>query len=212
MRRLVDGHPAVTLLLREQRSLDVARDLFQTPSLLCPDLALALEGLLPPAPAATRDVMGLMRGDVESLAGPAPAENGGFADWPREDQAWRDGWSDAGRRAWDAVNAWHGIGGNGGGGLPMPAALDASETLARDRTMAGAALLCTGKAVVTDRLHAALLAWLAGRPAVLVDSVSGKSRATVETWFTGVAGMHAAADWPTGLDLATRVADVTPPA
>jgi exopolysaccharide biosynthesis predicted pyruvyltransferase EpsI len=94
----------------------------------------------------------------------------------------------------------------------MPAALDAGETLARDRTIAGAALLCTGKAVVTDRLHAALLAWLAGRPAVLVDSVSGKSRATVETWFTGVAGMHAAADWPTGLDLATRLAGVTPPA
>lgn len=211
VRRLVDGHPAVTLLLREQRSLDVARDLFQTPSLLCPDLALALEGLLPPAPAATRDVMGLMRGDVESLAGP-PADGGGFADWPREEQAWRDGWSDAGRRAWDGVSAWHGIGGNGGGGLPMPAALDASETLARDRTWAGAALLCTGKAVVTDRLHAALLAWLAGRPAVLVDSVSGKSRATVETWFTGVAGMHAAADWPTGLDLATRLAGVTPPA
>jgi pyruvyl transferase EpsO len=212
VRRLVDGHPAVTLLLREQRSLDVARDLFQTPSLLCPDLALALEGLLPPAPAATRDVMGLMRGDVESLAGPAPADGGGFADWPREEQAWRDGWSEAGRQAWTVVDAWHGIGGNVGGGLPMPAALEAGETLARERTWAGAALLCAGQVVITDRLHAALLAWLAGRPSVLVDSVSGKSRATVETWFTGVAGMHAAADWPTGLDLATRLAGVTPPA
>jgi exopolysaccharide biosynthesis predicted pyruvyltransferase EpsI len=94
----------------------------------------------------------------------------------------------------------------------MPAALEAGETLARERTWAGAALVCAGQVVITDRLHAALLAWLAGRPSVLVDSVSGKSRATVETWFTGVAGMHAAADWPTGLDLATRLAGVTPPA
>jgi exopolysaccharide biosynthesis predicted pyruvyltransferase EpsI len=93
----------------------------------------------------------------------------------------------------------------------MPAALEAGETLARERTQAGAALLCAGRAVVTDRLHAALVAWLVGRPAVLVDSVSGKSRATVETWFRGVAGMHAAPDWTAGLELAARLAGHVPP-
>jgi pyruvyl transferase EpsO len=205
LQRLVDAHPAFTLLVRERRSLDMARALFQAPCLLCPDLALALEGRLPAAETATRDVTGLVRGDVESLGGSARAIGAGFADWPREEPPWRDGWSAAGQRAWDAVTAWHGRRDDAGGRPALHAALEAYETLARERTHAGAALLCSGRIVVSDRLHAALVAWLGGRQAVLVDSVSGKSRSTLETWFTGVAGMHAAPDWDAGLDLAARL-------
>lgn len=205
VRRLIDRHPAVTLLLRESRSLALSRELFQAPSHLCPDVALAVEGLLPPMAAPTQDVMGLVRGDIESLGVP-PADDSGFSDWPREDESWRSGWSTAGRAAWEAVDRSHGGVAEAGGGPAMAAAVQACEALARERTLAAASLLAAGRVVVTDRLHAALIAWLAGRQAVLVDSVSGKSRATVDTWFTGVAGMHAAGDWADGLAVAGTLA------
>lgn len=209
VRRLINRHPAVTLLLREQRSLELARELFQAPAHLCPDLAVALEGLLPPVAPATRAVAGLVRGDIESLGGARPAD-GGFADWPREDEAWRSGWSVAGREAWAAVDRWHGAATEAGCSLGVAEAVRACATLARERTLAGASLLAAGRVVVTDRLHAALVAWLAGRNAVLVDSVSGKSRATVETWFAGVPRMHAATDWTSGLAIARRLGEEPP--
>ena len=54
--------------------------------------------------------------------------------------------------------------------------------IARRRVALALATLARGRVVVTDRLHAHVLATLAGIPNVVLDSASGKSRAIYETW------------------------------
>jgi len=51
-------------------------------------------------------------------------------------------------------------------------------------------MLRSGKVVVTDRLHGALLARMAGRPAVLVDNCYGKNSALHATWLGWDKDLH----------------------
>ena len=192
LRRIVDAHRGVTLLLRERQSLETAEGWFQAPTLLCPDMALALEGLLPVAGAATAEAVWLLRRDAETLPCNLPPLAAAI-DWPMEDAAWRRTWPRAGQQAWTQVTAWHEAGA-GGGGVPMHLAIDATAALAEARTLAGARLVCAGGTVFTDRLHAAILARLSGRPTVLMDNVYGKNRAVAEAWFHADDGLRLVAN------------------
>jgi exopolysaccharide biosynthesis predicted pyruvyltransferase EpsI/GT2 family glycosyltransferase len=208
LRRVVDRHRAFTLLVRDHRSLEAAAQLFAVPATLCPDMALALEGRPRPKDRAVRGIVTVRRRDGEALApvgaGPSAADVA-LPDWPRENATARRGrWSPAGLLAWEVIEAWHAAG--TAAPIPMRLAIEAASMLAAERTAAGLRLVRRGRAVVTDRLHAALLAWLADRPAVLVDNVYGKNRALAETWFADDPQLLSAASWDEGLALGERLA------
>src|SRR5215470_5880457 len=55
-RSVVNGHPGLVLLARDQASLDIAAREFQVPAQLCPDMAFALGPMVRPV-APTHDVV-----------------------------------------------------------------------------------------------------------------------------------------------------------
>jgi exopolysaccharide biosynthesis protein PssK len=176
-RRVLDGHPRLTLCVRERRSLELARNEFRTPSVLCPDMAFCLGPLERPAPA-TRPVLWLSRSDIEALPGrgpePEPSSGAGRVDWLDEAPSLltrihaRLGQRLA-RRAWPRAL--------------LRAALSATYgPLARRRLARGCGLLAAAGTVVTDRLHGHILCLLLGIPHVLLDNSYGKVSSFYETW------------------------------
>lgn len=176
-----DAHPDLTLLLRDRHSLITARRAFRARSLLCPDLAFGFDP--PPVPGQPEHrVVWLSRTDHESagpaLAGPLPgvwttdwaARQGATAEWTRE---------------------LHAVTGRIRAGAPGAD----SGSLARlyDRhaelhVLRGCRLLCSGRTVITDRLHAHVLSLLLRLPHVLLADRNGKVREFWETWTRGWPG------------------------
>ena len=174
-RAVFDAHPRLTLLVRDRRSLELARRAFKTPSLLCPDMAHAL-GARPRKQPARQEVLWLLRDDLEARdpASPRAVES---VDWRSEPDSWvrrlerflTEDWS------WRLpARRWTG---------PLLAVHDrVRDGLARQRLERGCALLARGEVVVTDRLHGHLLSLLLGIPHVLLDNSYGKVRSYHETW------------------------------
>lgn len=202
-RRLAEAHPDFTLMLREHRSLEWAEANLDVPLVLCPDLAFAL-GPLPRRPP-DRELLWLIRGDLESRGQPLPALGPGEerADWrgkhvlrPAEARGLRL-WLGANRRVGAAMKA------NG----RLATALWRTEAttfapIAERRVLAGAQLLSRGRVVITDRLHGHVLAMLLGIPHVVLDNVYGKCRALWETWTSASPLAHWAEDPAAALVLA----------
>ncbi len=174
-RAVFDAHPEVTLLARDDGSLDVARASFRARSILCPDAGFALGALPRPAAPAHR-VVWLARGDKEAPALPREEVPPGVArmDWLQDDttplltlslrlaQLLRH------RPATRA---------------PLQGTLSATyEAVARQRVRRGARLLGGGRVVVTNRLHGHILSMLLGIRHVVLDNSYGKVSAFYRTW------------------------------
>jgi len=174
-REVFDGHPRLTLLVRDRESLAAARGEFKTPSLLCPDMAHALPALS--RPPAEQEIVWLLRDDVEARDGGARRREVPSVDWRSEEDSWRrrldrfltEDWS------WRAPARWT---------RPLVAPLHdrVRDAVVRRRVERGCALLGRGRAVVTDRLHGHLLCLVLGIPHVLLDDGYGKLRSYHETW------------------------------
>ncbi len=174
-RAVFDGHPALTILVRDDRSLQFARSEFRATSLLCPDMAFALGMLHRPVPP-DREVVWLSRTDIE-------------ASWPtffvHDPQVEQADWLEdepspilavnrfLSRRLWRRVPAvesrFH----------PVSRTYD---LLARQRLQRGCRMLSRGHIVITDRLHGHILSLLMGIPHVVLDNNNGKLSSFRETW------------------------------
>jgi pyruvyl transferase EpsO len=175
-RRAFDAHPHLTLLLREQRSLGRARELFEASCALCPDMAFALDPLCRPGPR-TCDVLELLRTDQEASGAPRSA---GALDWVRDEPT-------ALLRVQRALRARVA---RAGPREPLRGLLQATyDPVARQRLRRGAALLASAGRVVTDRLHAHVLCLLLGIPHELRDNSYGKNRAFFDTWTRDLEGV-----------------------
>src|SRR4030095_1042325 len=64
-RTVIDGHGAVTIMLRDWRSVEFARSHFATRIVLCPDMAFSLGSIGRPLPPS-QDILWLARTDAES--------------------------------------------------------------------------------------------------------------------------------------------------
>ena len=178
-RAIFDSHPDLTLLVRDRRSLELARNEFRASSLLCPDMAFALGALRKPV-AADRDLVCLLRQDSESV-GHAAASTGLNAvavDWLADDDSVRlrlDRFlaNQLGRRPRlsDLCSA-----------LLVPLRRSVWDGLARERVRRGCAMLGRGKVVITDRLHGHILCVLLGIQHVVLDNSYGKLAGFYETW------------------------------
>jgi pyruvyl transferase EpsO len=212
-RRAFDAHDGLTLLFRDQRSLALAREAFAAPSALCVDLALGLGALARPLEPSWERLW-LSRTDAERsterLVPPGAASGAGaggdvLVDWlddtavpmrPRV-RTLRRGAARAGRAIARRPP-------------PAPALARAHvrvcDALAADRVAYGTALLSRGAVVVTDRLHAHVLAVLLGIPHVLVDTGYGKLATFHDAWTADVPFVRTAADASAALAAARELA------
>jgi pyruvyl transferase EpsO len=180
-RAVFDAHPDLTLLVRDDASLALARNEFRATSLLCPDMAFYL-GALPRPRRPARDIFWLRREDREaSVGGEAPSGHGlAVADWLDDRRSLPDRARRLLRRFPVRLLTRHPLGRRAIGRL-----VDASyDWQAQRRVRFGCRLLATGSVVITDRLHAHILSLLLGIPHVVLDNNYGKVRHFCETWNT----------------------------
>ena len=180
-RKRFNGHPNITFLLRDRRSLQSSTEAFTGPSRLCPDLAFALgpfDRIRPPD--VTR--LWLSRTDSERRASrltPPPDGNDLLADWLSDDHVTGRPRARALKRRAEA---------KGRAIIREPAStlpgLQARicDALASGRVHYGRRLLSRGEVVITDRLHAHILCVLSGIPHVIVETGYGKIREFHSTW------------------------------
>ncbi len=197
-RSVFDAHPDLTLLVRDQVSLDIARNEFRARSLLCPDMAFAI-GPLGVVGSPTCDVVWLKRTDIESVAkleGPEPA-GVEICDWlnyrPTALMRFKNWFDQQIARHQRAL-------GSRGYGRPLVYA-----RVAADRVGVGLRLLSRGRVVVTDRLHGHILSVLLGIPHVLMDNSYDKIRRFHETWTRGCPLVHWAASPGEALEIARTI-------
>jgi pyruvyl transferase EpsO len=185
MKRLCEAHSDFTLLVREEASEALAKEHFDVPIELCPDLALALDSH-PRVRKPRVDLLHLARVDPESPGGERVDPEGltvervdWLADlpdeprWPLRDRLrLRANQRMLKRSAASpsfARNTW------------KDSAMT-FEPLARRWVARADEILARGRVVQTDRLHAHVLSLLQGIPHVVEDNAIGKVKAFHDTW------------------------------
>jgi exopolysaccharide biosynthesis predicted pyruvyltransferase EpsI len=175
-RAILNAHGNLTLLVRDRRSLEIARSEFQAPSVLCPDAAFALGPLRRPAPA-TRPILRLLRTDKESATLVSLRSDGPSTDWIDEPLTLRRALSVVLHRAVRQRPLRR---------LVRPALSRLYVPLAHERLHRGLTLLASGRVVITDRLHGHILCLLMGVPHVVLDNTYGKLSTFRDAWTADV--------------------------
>ncbi|MGQ0713952.1 MAG: polysaccharide pyruvyl transferase family protein [Gemmatimonadaceae bacterium] len=171
-RAAADSHPKLTILARDSRSLEVARNEFRARSVLCPDIAFAV-GPVPRPRAPDRAVLWLLRTDKESRAVVRHGEAGEEVDWLDElPMILRD-------ISYLLMGATRR---KPFGRYVRPLLMSVYRLLARQRVRRGLDMLAAGKVVITDRIHGHILCLLMGVPHVLLDNSYGKLSTFHRTW------------------------------
>lgn len=169
--RIMGKHPDLHLLVRERLSLARARTLLPSVSTTeCPDMAFGL-GVMHRMQPQTNSVLALLRRDLERLQPPptyeALPEGVRVVDW---------GLHGLYKPLWK-------LGRSPSLAPQLQRAVRLGFTLtARTNLHAGCRLLSSGNAVITDRLHAMVLAALLGVPVCGLDNSNGKVRAVYEQY------------------------------
>jgi pyruvyl transferase EpsO len=171
--RAITAHGNFTLLVRDQASLGIAQS-FGCSAALCCDLALYLGAKARPTPPRA-DVICLLRTDGErALAEPPPPATPHrlVVDWLGESRS-----RVRGSRVLAILAA------AAGGHLARHHLQAASfEAAAEARVRRGLRLLSEGRVLVTDRLHAHILAVLLGMPHAVLDNNYGKISSFIFAW------------------------------
>jgi pyruvyl transferase EpsO len=204
LRRLVARHGQVTILCRDDASLAIA-ETFEATVAFCPDLAFTIGPFGRPA-APEVDIVWLARTDPERKFAPPddlPADVR-VIDW-LEPVAGEPPWP-AGRRREYQMSVRFVAGATAR--QPAFVARAATRTfapLARAWVDRGVALLAHGRVVVTDRLHAHVLAFLTGIPSVVLDNTYGKVHGVIRTTTIDSPLTHLASSVPEALELARHL-------
>ncbi len=171
-------HDNLTVLLRDQSSLEFFRRHFQNPVHLAPDMAHFLLGSFNPAAVDAENPRTLLfaRRDKETRPiGAIPPGASAPADW-------EDVISSVETLAFRVFRKLHFKHCSFGG----KRSLHAGWAVIRDRLIANGARLINGyDVVVTNRLHAALFGLLLGRQVVMMDNSNAKLSNYYATWLQG---------------------------
>lgn len=183
-RRVIGGHPNLTLLVRDRRSLEFARREFDAPSHLCPDSAFLLGTLERPV-LPRLDQLWLMRTDKEAGAGPVEVGDAGtVTDWLEDDGSLVFRFH-RGLRPWATRHGPAQLRRLAARLLRSTYACQASKRVER-----GIRLLSSARHVITDRLHGHVLCLLLDIPHTVIDDRYGKIEAFVRTWTEPSERMH----------------------
>lgn len=202
---IFNAHGGLTLFMRDQRSYAGASELFTSCRVhLAPDMAFQLAGWLGPVTSNATTTLLITRRDREALPSTGMQGIDGInQDWVSLDRKWRWGhralpfsrtlarWYREGwqrhflhrdeyrlRTAWlDALRA-----------DPATAALTAGPgcEFSLGLIWDGCHQLRSHRALVTDRLHAHLLAAMLGTPSVLRPNSYDKNKSFHETWLSNI--------------------------
>ena len=201
-RAVFDAHPDLTLLVRDEPSLQFARAEFRARTLLCPDMAFYIGSMPRPGPPRV-DVLWLQRQDRESAEGQGAALEPGWAtcDWLSGDftvqpRIRRLLWRVAAHEPRRLHLTARLIGGT-------------YDWQARQRVLFGCRLLTRGRVVITDRLHGHILCLLLNVPHVLLDNNYGKVRHFREAWTVSAANVRWAGSGREAVAAAQDAAPVT---
>jgi pyruvyl transferase EpsO len=176
--RAFASHPDVTLIVRDEPSVDRAERLLGVQAILCPDMAFGLGALRRREPV--QEVTWLARRDKERV-GPVPRQGEGV-----EAVDWLDTKANTfGFRLARQINTP--LAASAGSSRVAARLVQTSvranyQRLAEGRLTFGMRMISTGRVLVTDRLHAHILAVLAGIPNVLVSDRYGKTRDVHYAW------------------------------
>ena len=190
------------------RHVERAGAVFDCSLKLCPDMAFVLHGLLgSPRVPSHRRVLGLVRSDHEAdgaLLVAARERNVFVTDWPVAESG-MDRWTP--RRRLHNFRLRVGRSEEGYREIPFHQYLSRSYLpLSRASVKRAVGILGSGVAIVTNRLHAHILAEMLGIPHVAVDTTNGKISAFHRTWFTGSPLAYLAPTAPEACDLAVTLA------
>lgn len=168
------GHKHVTLLCRDHKSYNFARQHFTAAKVaLCPDTAFLLGPLERPAPQV--DMIWQRRTDAEAVS-ELQTEIPGveYCDWLEEAPT---PISEKAHRLWKELFA-----ADADRHTASASFADTFEPVARERLERGCRLLSRGRVVVTDRLHGHILCILLGIPHVILDNSYGKVSGFHSAW------------------------------
>jgi exopolysaccharide biosynthesis predicted pyruvyltransferase EpsI len=185
--QVLNAHPGLTLLIRDHAGVERTRALFQSANVLfCPDMAFGYGEVRSGDPAV--DAVVLRRNDSESLA---VAER--FTMLPAVTHVDLD-WGLTGIAKLIA-KVLHFPGALTKRIPPLAVSLHpiqrrAYEAIARNNVRHAVRILSKGRLVVTDRLHATVLATLMGKPVVAMDNANGKVSAIVGDYLGRMPGVH----------------------
>ncbi|MGH7146335.1 MAG: polysaccharide pyruvyl transferase family protein [Nitrospiraceae bacterium] len=174
-RAVFDRHPDLTILARDQRSLEFARNEFRAKTFLCPDMAFALGSLQRPQSPRSQ-IVWLARTDIEAIGRYLRIPSGEVEqiDWLEDRPSVTLCANEfLTRQICHHPRALRRLSG------PLSRTYD---PLARERLMRGRRMLSMGQVVITDRLHGHILCLLLGIPHVLLDNNYGKISRFFETW------------------------------
>ncbi|HEV7451478.1 MAG TPA: polysaccharide pyruvyl transferase family protein [Pseudonocardiaceae bacterium] len=186
-RAVFDAHPNFTLMTRDNQSLELAKEHFRAPSVLCPDMAFGLEHL-PATPLPDYDIVWLSRDDHEAMPHPHRHRNPNVyeVDWSAGQEA---------DRSWQAREQFvrrerrailTSVARRPASRLLHDRALwRAYDELAGLQLVRGCRLLGRGRVIITDRLHGQILSALLGLPHVVLGDRNRKIRNYWDTWTAG---------------------------
>lgn len=189
-RWLLERHGNVTLMLRDSYSLERAQDWFDVPAQLVPDLAFAAPIPADDGAAPVSDIVWVARRDKESVGFEPPADAGDvlLCDWMPPPPAGPGSPSDYAAELPPLL-----IQALDRGASMTALAVDREDVYVRELSLVWdelshqrLALACSvlnrGRIVVTDRLHAHLMALHLGLPSVVADNSYGKLSGTYDTY------------------------------
>jgi exopolysaccharide biosynthesis predicted pyruvyltransferase EpsI len=174
-RAIFNAHPDLTLMVRDQQSLEIARNEFRTSSLLCPDMALALGRLVRPTPPAVK-IVWLARSDREAKYRSLIPINQDVErfDWIVDAPSFI--------ATLDRLLTWLLVRYPRRVRFLQRLVIVNYRRLAMARLARGLGLLARGRVVISDRLHGCILSLLMGVPYVALDNTNGKVKAFHATW------------------------------
>lgn len=182
--RLIEAHSNFTLLVRDNRSLELAQRNFQCVSILCPDTAFAL-GPLDRSTTETNEVLFLSRTDKEKKPDDSVTQiplSWDVKDWLLEPISTAPG----SKALAIAKYGW---------GVPLKVRtrdqlkIQYFQILAQTRLRRGTRLLSGYKTVVSDRLHVHILCTLLGIPHIMTDNAYGKISGLIDAFDSNWDGM-----------------------
>lgn len=185
-------HGDFHFVVRDEPSLEIARSIHRGPSYLCPDMALYMPQLARPQKPSF-EVVGLLRKDREQrYQHGEPATDSLFCDWLIESKG---------------IGKLVGRVSRGERKFLGPRSRISRRMIydwaARKRLKRGCDILGSGRAVITDRLHAHILCTMMGIPHVVLDNSYGKIANFRAAWQTGEEGLcRSAGSFPEALELA----------
>ena len=189
-RLLLERHGSVTLMLRDRASLERAQQWFAVPAQLVPDLAFAAPVPASGSDAPVSEIVWVARRDKESVGfePPAGADEVLLCDWmPPPPAAAEVACNDSQEPPTPLMqalkrSAWMTRLATGGGDIDLRELSFAWDELSRQQLALACSVLRRGRIVVTDRLHAHLMALHLGLPSIVADNSYGKLRGVYDTY------------------------------